>query len=145
MLIGITKINRVLALMIFYYHPKFDKRPPMGLDNLLENQLGNLPVYTVPHYSLSTPAWNLATGQSSGSCTYNLFLHQRDEIQLILALHTAVFEKLADFQNCHIWAWNLTISQSSRSCTYTLFLSQCVEIELIFALWAAVSKIWPGF
>ncbi len=52
-------------------------------------------------------AWNFAIGQSSRSCTYNVFLPQGVEIELIFALHSVVSEIRANFQNCHIWAWNL--------------------------------------
>ena len=68
-------------------------------------------------------AWNLASGQSSISCTCNLFLHQRDEIELIFALRAAVSEMIrTNFQNCHIWAWSLPSGQSSISCTIPSFL-----------------------
>ena len=53
----------------------------MGLDALLENQLGHLPKFHI--YSLSTPGV---------------------EIELIFTLGAAVSEIRADFQNCHIWA-----------------------------------------
>ncbi len=71
-------------------------------------------------------AWNLASGQSSSSSSYTLFLPQGGEIKVIFAVRAAVSEIRSDFQNCHIWAWNLASGQSSRSCTYTLFLPQRV-------------------
>ncbi len=85
-------------------------------------------------------AWNLASGQSSRSCTYALFLPQGVEIELICSMGNG-FWNLADFRNCHIWVSNLAISQSPRSCTYTPFLPQGLEIELIFALRAAISML----
>ncbi len=47
---------------------------------------------------------NLAIGESSRSCTYNLSLLQEVEIKLIFALQAAVSKTWADLQNCHIWA-----------------------------------------
>ena len=97
----------------------------MGLDTLLENQLGHLPKFQKLHlYSIST----------SGV-----------EIKLIFTLWAAFSEIRADLQTCHIWAWNLAIGQSARSRTYTLFLPQEVEIGIIFALRAVVSKIRADF
>ncbi len=62
----------------------------MGLDALLENQLGHWPKFQKLHiYSLST----------SGSV----------EIELVFILCAAAYKIRADFQNCHIWAWNLAI------------------------------------
>ncbi len=57
-------------------------------------------------------AWNLASGQSSRSCTYTLFLPQGVEIGLNFALRATVSKIQAVFQNF----------KSYRSCTYTLFL-----------------------
>ncbi len=42
------------------------------------------------------------------------------EIELILALWTAVSEIRVNFQNCHIWAGNLSIGQSPKSYIYSL-------------------------
>ncbi len=97
----------------------------MGLDGLLENQLGHWPKFQkLRIHSLSTPrGWNWAYCRSMGSG----------------------FRDTGRFKTCHIWAWNLTTGQSSRSCTYTLFLCQGVEIELIFALWSVVSQIRGNF
>ncbi len=49
-------------------------------------------------------AWNLATGKSSRSCTYQyaLFLPQGVKIKLIFTLRAAFSEIQADFQKCHI-------------------------------------------
>ncbi len=59
-----------------------DKRP-MGLDALLENQLGHWQKFQKLHiHSLFTLGV---------------------EIKLILALRAAVSKIRADFQNCHIW------------------------------------------
>ncbi len=52
-------------------------------------------------YSLSTPG-----GQNWA------YFHST----VTLRFHSAVSEKRADFQNCHIRAWNLAIGQSSKSC-----------------------------
>ncbi len=99
----------------------------MGLDALLENQLGHLPKFQKFHiFSIST----------SGV-----------KIELIFTLHVwaAVFEIHADFQNCHIWAGNLVIGQSARSRTYALFPPHGIKIELIFTLRAVVSEIRADF
>ncbi len=151
-----------------------NNKRPMGLDALLENQLGHLPKFQKLHiYSISTSGvefgliftlWAVVSeiranfqnchiyrhetwslAQSSRSCTYTLFLPQEVEIELIFALRAAVSEIWTNFQNCHIWAWNLASSQSSTSCSYTLFLPQGVEIDLIFVLRAAVSEIPANF
>ncbi len=53
----------------------------MGLNPLLENQLGHLPKFHI--YSLSTPGV---------------------DIEIIFTLGAAVSEMQADFQHCHIWA-----------------------------------------
>ena len=57
-------------------------------------------------------ARNLASGQSSRSCTYTstLFLPQGGEIKLNFALQAAVSKIRANFQNCHIFGhetWQL--------------------------------------
>ncbi len=46
--------------------------------------------------------WNLASGQSSRSCTRTLFLPQGVEIELIFALRAAVSKIRTNLQNCHI-------------------------------------------
>ncbi len=146
----------------------------MGLDALLENQLGHLPKFQKLHiYSISNPR-----GRNWA------YFH---------SMSSSVSERRANFQNCHIWAWNLSIakcqmlhiypvstpggqnwpyfrstgsgfrdmgqffklpylgmelgdySQSARSCTCTLVVPQGVEIQLIFALRAAVSETRANF
>ena len=158
---------RATALALPTQSSRANKRP-MGLDALLENQLGHLPKFHILSFyprgrnwfftlraavseiranfqNCHIRAWNLAIGQGSRSCTYTLFLPQEGEIELIFTLRTALSEIGAYFQNCHIWAWNLAVSQSSRSCTYTLFLPQGVKIELILALCITVSEIYADF
>ncbi len=166
-------INWIYWLTSFHQLLEDINKRPIGLDALLENQLGHLPKFQKLHiYSISNSgveielifplwasvseihddfqnfhiwAWNSFIGQSSRGRTCTLFLPQQVKIELIFALRAVVSEIWADFKKCHIWAWNLAIGQSTRSCSYTLFLPLGVKIELILALWAAVSKIQADF
>ncbi len=90
---------------------------PMGLDALLQNQLGHLPKFTyIPFPGGQNWAYFCSTGSG-----------------------------FRDFQNCHIWGWNLAIGQSAKSCTYTLFLPQGVEIDLFFLYGQRFPRYWPIF
>ena len=78
----------------------------MGLDVLLENQLGHFA--KVPHYSLSTLGVKIELiftlqemvseiRANFQSCTYPLFLSHGGEIELIFTLRAAFCELWADF------------------------------------------------
>ena len=113
----------------------------MGLETLLENQLGhmaNVPevAHTLSFYpkgrsrvyfsSMGIGFWDTgrfsklpylgmkpAIDQSSRSCTYTLSTPGGGvETELIFALWAAVSEIRANFQNSYIWAWNLASGRS---------------------------------
>ncbi len=86
-------------------------------------------------------AWNLASGQSSRSCTYTLFLPHGGWNWAYFRSTGSGFRDTGRFSKLPYLSMKLGKWPKRRSCTYTLFLPQGVEIKLIFALRAAVSEI----
>ncbi len=131
----------------------------MGLDTVLENQLSHWPKCQKLHnYTLFYPnGCKLSLFSLYGqrfpryrpifkiaifgheTCPFakvpevahmHSFYLRGSKLSLFFVQRAAASEKLAHFQNCHIWAWNVAISQSSRSCTYTFFLPQGSKLSL---------------
>ncbi len=100
----------------------------MGLGALLNNQLGHGP--KVPKVM-----------------TYTLFLSQDVEIEHIFALWTAVFEIMADFQNCHIWACNLHALPLAKIPKWHIYsLSPRGSKLSSFSLYGQwILRYWPNF
>ncbi len=141
----------------------------MGLDALLENQLGHGPKFQKLHiHSLSSPGggvgWYLGYFSSTGSGFRDMGPFLKLPYFGMKLGKWPKFQKLHIYPLCspggrnwgyfcstgsgfqdtgpfsklpYIWVRNLASGQSSRSCTYTLFLPQRVEIELnsLYAQW----------
>ncbi len=145
----------------------------MGLDTLLENQLGHWQNFQKLHiHSLSTPrGWSSAYFSSMGSGFWDtgrfskchiwvwnlplakvpefvhiLLLPQGVEIKLIFGCTGNVSEIRANFQNCHIWAWNLAVAKLPEIAhtVYTVSTPQG-RIWTYFALRAVGSEIQANF
>ena len=61
----------------------------------------------LPKLSYFGMDWNFATGKSSRSCTYTLFLLQGVRHWAYFALRAVLSGIRANCQKCHIWAWLL--------------------------------------
>ncbi len=83
--------------------------------------------------------------KKSKSCIYTLFLPKGIEIELIVALQTAVFKIRTDFLNCHSWAWNLVTDKTFRSCTHALFLPKGSTLILFSLYWQRFPRYGPIF
>ncbi len=145
----------------------------MGLDDLLENQLGHWPKCQKLHiYPFSTPggrnwAYFCSTGSTfrdTGRFSKLPYLGMKlSKWSKFQKLHIYLlstprgqnwacfsptgsgFQDMGQFSKLPYLGMKLGHQPSSRSCTYSLFLLQGVEIELNFALWAAVSEIQADF
>ncbi len=84
-------------------------------------------------------AWNLVIGQSSRSCTYNLFLPQGVEIELIFTL---CFWDIGRFSELSYMYLGMKLVPDTISFYPN---SQTVEIELLSTLRAVASEIQADF
>ncbi len=147
---------------------------PMGLDAVLENQLGHWQKFQKLHIHFLSTKWGqywgvqiFAQGSSfwdTGRCSKLPYLAMKlghwPKFQKlnIYSLPTPVgrnwvyfhsmgssFRDAGGFSKLPYFAMKLGIGQTSRSWTYTRFLPHWFEIEFIFTLWAAVSEMRADF
>ncbi len=146
--------QRGSALMILYYHPKFENAAIHGSWDILSTTSGYETKKKKQQQKKNKKKMKrIRKAKTSRSEKINMRIKKKKKNNKKSKNRRSAWPCRSnkinknkrsawhDFQNFHIWAWNPEFGERSQSCICTLFLPQGVEIKLIFALRATVSEI----